>query len=61
MSIADDQSSQIQNQDRVQRAIREGLRNWHTMRVDSNARNQPSSLVEGRNSERQLSRYDVLG
>jgi len=60
MSIADDQSSQIQNQDRVQRAIRKGLRNWHTMRVDSNARNQPSSLVEGRNSDGQLSRDEVL-
>jgi predicted unusual protein kinase regulating ubiquinone biosynthesis (AarF/ABC1/UbiB family) len=60
MSIADNQSSQIQNQNRVQRAIREGLRNWHSIRKDSSASNRPSSDVDARNSERKLSRDDVL-
>ena len=60
MSIADNQSSKIQNQDRVQRAIRKGLRYWHSMRVDSNASKKPSSLVEDRNREGKYSRDDVL-
>ncbi len=60
MGITDDQRSQIRKQDRVQRAVREGLRNWHAMREESSASNKPASQVEGRNSEGQYGRDDVL-